>query len=62
MLTGCGFPVFGYLWGRMNDTFTLPTKQQTVDEAARYRNIFLLVGGATLVAGWISFTCWITTG
>ena len=60
--TGCGFPFFGYIWGKVTDSYATTDKQSTVDEAAHYRDVFLLIGAGTLVLGWISFTCWIVVG
>jgi hypothetical protein len=45
----------------MTDVFALGG-QQLVDEAAHNRDIFLLIGAATFIAGWISFGCWIVVG
>ncbi len=60
--TGCGFPFFGYIWGKVTDSYALPTLQETVDDAAHYRDVFLLIGAGTLIVGWIAFTCWIIVG
>jgi ATP-binding cassette subfamily B (MDR/TAP) protein 1 len=59
--TGCGFPFFAYIWGKMTDVFALGG-QKLVDEASYYRDVFLLIGTGTFVAGWISFGCWIIVG
>lgn len=62
LITGAGFPFFGYIWGKVTDAYALPTTQDTVNKSEHYRNVFLYIGGGTLIAAWISFACWIIVG
>ena len=58
-IDGANFPLFGYLWGKLIDSFlSSNSSQEWVDHATFYRNIFIFVGIGILVVCWISFTCW----
>lgn len=59
LVSGCSFPWFAYLWGKILDSFLLAEDPQgRLDSAIHYRNIFFYVGLGSLVSSWIAFASW----
>lgn len=59
MVSGCSFPWFAYLWGKILDSFLITNNaQERLNSAAYYRNIFFYVGLGALFSSWIAFASW----
>jgi ATP-binding cassette, subfamily B (MDR/TAP), member 1 len=60
MLNGANFPLFGFYWGKILDSFINSiSADAVVADAAYYRNILFYIGVEALFFSWVSMACWV---
>lgn len=57
---GASMPLFALLWGGMLDSFK--TGSNMVDSTLNMLLLFIYIGLAVFVTGWIMIACWLITG
>lgn len=57
---GAAMPLFALLWGDMIDSFKSQTDM--VDQTLKMLLLFIYIGIAVFVTGWLMIACWLITG